>query len=784
MSRIGARAPRKEDARFLRGAGRYVADVKRPGMVEAAIVRSTHAHARIASLDLGAALAHPDVLAVLTPEDVASLDRIPVRVKQRPLHEVDPFLQPVLADGTVRYVGEPIAVVVARDRYVAEDAVELVEVGYEPLPAVTDPVAAADAVDDLLVPAVGHNVAATIDADVGDVEAAIARADLVVSERFSVQRHGAVPLETRGLVAELDPGSGRLTVWGPTKVVHANRQLLASMLGLTPDRIRFVEPDVGGGFGGRGEFYPEDLLIPLAALRIGRPVRWIEDREENLMACNHSREQHHEARLAVSGDGELLALDVRVVNNMGAYVRTHGIRVPELTVNNYPGPYRLRNYRCHVDCVVTNKTPAGTYRCPGRFEGNFVRERLIDIAAGRLGIDPVEMRRRNLIPPDEIPWEVGTYNLDEPVTFDSGDPPHLMERAVELVGYEEFRVEQERARAEGRRLGIGFSCYFEESGLGGPGNTPGEYARVVVGADGHAIVYSGVAALGQGLETVLAQICSEALDVPYENVRVLHGDTDLVPFGGGTWADRGSILGGSACLEAAQAARARLIEVAAALLAAPESAVSLREGTATASVDGDERSMPFGEIVAATFDPARWPHAPGVEGSAVFTAARMTHAPGVDAAIVEVDPGTGLVTIVKHVIVYDIGRCLNPAIVEGQVEGGAAQGIGGAFLEEFVYGDDGQPLATSFRDYLLCGASELPRERIVEVREDHPSPLNPLGIKGAGEVGPAGAGGAFANAVADALGEGEEPITSLPLSPSKVLDYALRTCLPGFARRS
>jgi carbon-monoxide dehydrogenase large subunit len=766
---IGQRVRRKEDPRLLRGDGRYIADCTVPGVLHAAILRSTHAHARIARLDLDAVRAAPGVVAVVAPEDVADVERIPIRVQLEPIPSTIPHLQPHLAQGKVRYVGEPIAVVVATDRYLAEDALELADVDYEELPAVTGGEAALDEGAPLLVEETGSNVAAAFGADVGDVDGAFADADVVVSDVFRTNRHAAVPMETRGLVADYDAKDGRLTVWGPTKVPHANRNLLSRFLGISEDRIRFVEPDVGGGFGGRGEFYPEDFLIPFLALRLRRPVKWIEDRREHLVACNHSRDQIYHAEMAFAADGRILGLRATLIHNTGAYVRTHGVRVAELSVNCFPGSYKVPNYRCEVQSVVTNTTPGGTYRSPGRFEATFVRERLMDLAAAELGLDAAEVRRLNFVRAEEMPYETGTMNLDEPVTFDSGDPPHVFERSLALIGYDGFRERQALARAEGRRLGIGLACYMEESGLGGPGATPGEYARVVVGNSGDVTLFSGVAVLGQGLETVLAQICAEELGIDYVDVEVVHGDTDRVPWGGGTWADRGAIIGGNAALEAAVQVKEKLRDLGANMLEASPDDVEVAGGFVRAK-DDPSRAVAWADIARASWTKRFVLEgvAPGVDATSVFVAQRMCHAPGSEAAIVEVDEETGVVSILEHVVVYDIGRALNPKIVEGQAGGGVVQGIGGAFLEHFAYDEGGQPLAATFMDYLLPSSLDTPLHREIEIREDHPSPLNPLGLKGGGEIGPGAAAALYGNAICDAFRDIDLRLNTLPFSPENL----------------
>ena len=650
------------------------------------------------------------------------LDEVPgpIPVRLHPDPRLEPFLQSALPREKVRYAGEIVAVVVATDRYVAEDAAELVAVEYEPLPAAIDTTEAARPDAPVLFEAAGTNVTMDYVVDYGDLEAAFAGASLVVSGSFRTNRHSGCPIEARGLVATFEDGA--LTVWGPTKVLHGNRRTLAQLLDLPVERIRLVEPAVGGGFGVRGEVYPEDLLIPLLAMRLRRPVKWIEDRAEHLVAANHSREQHHEAALALDAEGRILGLRTKFLLDTGAYVRTHGIRVGEISAKSMIGPYRIPAYQGLVTQVVTNKTPAGTYRGPGRFETNFVRERLIDMAARRLGLDPVEIRRRNLIRADELPCEPGPRDWGEPIVYESGDPSEMLQRALDALGYDELRAEQARG---GKRLGIGIASFMEDGGLGGLGTTPGEFARVVIHTDGTATVFSGVTDMGQGFKTVLAQICADELGLGFDQVDVVHGDTERVESGGGTWASRGAILAGNATLTAAREAR---------------------------------QKRDAGEPLP-------------VEASCTHTQPRMTYSPGAHAVAVEIDPETGVVTIVRQSIAYEVGRALNPGIVEAQIHGGLAQGIGGALLEHYVYDETGQPLATSFMDYLLPTSLDMARTQSVVVSEDAPSPSNPLGVKAVGEVGPSSAGAAIGNAIADALADLDPEIVTLPFTPERVFGW-------------
>jgi carbon-monoxide dehydrogenase large subunit len=767
---VGRSVWRKEDQRLLTGRGRYAADFRLPGMLHAAVLRSPHAHARLGAIGAGAALALPGVAAVVTAEDLGGIGRIPVRLGPRA--SVRACLQPPLARDTVRYVGEPVAFVVAENRYLAEDALDRVRVDYEPLPAVADVWRALEDGAPPLHEAIGGNVVDTIETRRGDAARALAGAAHRVRERLAVQRHTGVPMETRGLTAAHDAGTGVLRLWGVAKVPHFNRRVLADLLGHPEHLIHFVELEVGGGFGIRGEFYPEDLLVPWAAMRLGRPVQWVEDRREHLMAANHSRQQYHDIEIGLDGDGRIVALADRFVVDMGAYIRTHGVVVPELTAALLPGPYRIPNYACEIRCVLTNKTPTGTYRGPGRFEGTFVRERLMDIAAARLGLDPVELRRQNLITPGEMPYEVGGSALNQHTVYDCGDYASALDQALEAVGYRAARAEQAQARRAGRLVGIGVGCLVEKAGLG-----PWEYARVEVDATGHVAVYSGIASVGQGIETTLAQVCADELGVDPGAVTVVHGDSAQVPFGVGGFASRGAAVALPAALEAARKVRAKILRVAAELLEA--SADDLVVGGGAVHVRGvPARTVAFRELARAAV-PGPPGMEPGLYAAHFFEAPRMTYPYGTHVAVVEVDAGTGRVKILRYAIAYDIGRAVNPMIVEGQLVGALAQGIGGALLEELVYDDQGQLLTTTFMDYLVPTAIEMPDSTVTRILEETPTPLNPLGVKGVGEGGSSGCGGTIANAVADALAPLGVPITALPLSPDRLALLIRAAGAPG-----
>src|SRR3989442_3144983 len=599
-----------------------------------------------------------------------------------------------------------------------------------------------------------------------------------IAPGFRTQRPTGVPVGPRGVGASHARAPGFLTVGGPRKVPHFNRRVLADLLGLPQARIRFVEPDVGGGFGVRGEFYPEDFLVPWASIARGRPVKWIEDRREHMMATNHSRQQIHEAEIAATGDGRILALVDHVVVDMGAYIRTHGVSVPELTAALLPGPYRIPAYRCDIDCLLTNKTPTGTYRAPGRFEANFVRERMIDLLARRLGEDPAEIRRRNFIPAEEMPFSVGTAALGVPTVYDTGDYASALDAAVQTADYARFRAEQLEMRKRGRVVGIGVASIVEKSGLG-----PWETARVEIDRAGRLVVYSGVTSVGQGMETTLAQICAEELGQALDDITVVHGDTALVPEGVGAFASRGTVVGGTAVLFAARTVKEKLLDVAARRLEASPADLILTPGRVTVR-GSPARSLTFADLVTAV---------PGIPGGAdgavlsathVFEAPLMTYPYGSHVATVEVDPETGQVTILDYVIAYDVGKAINPRLVEGQLVGGLAQGIGGALLEELVFDSDGQPLSVTFMDYLMPTAMEMPHAITVKILEETPTPLNPLGVKGAGEGGTAAVGAAIANAVSDALAPRGIEVTDLPLSPDRILTLLRRSTRPVVGQTS
>ena len=747
---VGARVLRKEDARLLTGLGRFGADVQRSHTLHARIVRSSTAAGRLIGVDTTAAREVPGVVDVVTAADLEPGLRIPVRLEVQGI-DLSAHLQPILAEEEVRYVGQPVAVVVAEDPYVAEDGAELVEVDLEPTDVLLDATTAQES-----------DVAADFTLGFGDIDAAFHDAAHVVALDFHVGRHTAVPMEPRALVVE--PGTGgQLDIFGATKVPVFNQQVLADLLGLDAYDIRMHHVDAGGGFGVRGEFYPEDFLVPWLALRLRRPVAWTEDRSEHLVAVNHSREQHHRIEIALDADGVILGLRDDVVHDNGGYIRTHGIIVPELTLAMLPGPYRVPAYSGRARVVLTNKTPCGTYRAPGRFEGTTVREQLLDLAADRLGMDRVELRRRNLLSADELPHRRDLSALGTDMVLDSGDYAGLMDQALARIEELGWRERVRQAREQGRLVGLGVANFLEKSGLG-----PYDTADVEITSTGRVRVHSGGTSLGQGIETVLAQVVADELGVGMEQVDVINGDSQLQPYGTGSWASRSTVVAGNAVRGAGRAVATRIVELASRSWEVDPADLELTGGSVRVRGVPD-RSMTLAEVwraaqptspLLASDEPA------GLWARHRFTIDHMTYPYGTHVCLAEVDPGTGGVQVLGYLVAYEVGRAVNPLLVEGQLLGGVAQGVGGSLLEQFRYDDSGQPQATTFMDYLMPTASELPDIDLI-VSEQVPATTNELGVRGAGEGGLTGAGAAVASAVSDALGL--PAMTALPLSPTRVL---------------
>ncbi|HKA41499.1 MAG TPA: xanthine dehydrogenase family protein molybdopterin-binding subunit [Burkholderiales bacterium] len=753
---IGSPVARVEDARLLRGQGTYVADLKRPEMLHAAIVRSPVAHGRIRSVDASAALAMPGVVAVITATDVArELGAVPViQQRQEALSELEPYYQPVIAETKVRYVGEPVAVVVARDPALAEDALDAVTLDIESLPVVADRAASAKS-ETLLFDGTASNCAVTLTATKGNANAAFAAAPYTRRERFRVHRHTAVPMETRGLLAEWDAAQCKLFVSGAAKVPFRNRRALARQMRMAETDIEMVQSDVGGGFGVRGEFYPEDFLIPFAARLTRRPVKWIEDRREHFIATNHARDAECELEIACDRDGTILALRGRAQTDAGAYVRTNGVTPARNMSQVATGPYRIPHVRMEVSLMLTNKTPVGTYRGPGRFETDFFRERLLDIVAGDLGIDRVEIRRRNFIAAGEMPYALATVQpLDGKTAIDSGDYQVTLDRCLAEFDWA-GKTHLDGRLIDGRYHGLGIGCYIEGGASG-----PAEGARLVVEPDGTVSVYTGSSSVGQGVETVCAQIAADTLGMPMERIRgVYHGSTAFVREGYGSFSSRSVVMGGSAIVTVARQLLERIRELAAARLGCAPAEVEILDGCHVLARRG--KSITLAELASA--------HAMdgGISAEGSFSSSKRTYSYGAHAAHVAVDPATGRVEVLDYVAVEDVGRIINPHTLHGQALGAIVQGLGAVLLEELLYDDEGQLRTGTLADYLMPTACECPNIRVVAL-EQCPSPNNPLGAKGAGEGGMIPVGGLICNAVAAALAPLGIVPRELPLSPPRV----------------
>jgi carbon-monoxide dehydrogenase large subunit len=740
---VGRSIERPEDGPLVVGEATFVGDVFREGQLHLRLVRSTIAHGRIVEIDLAAAAAHPGVVAVISATDLPDV-RVPLRMELGDLDSQRRALQPPLATDRVRYVGEPVAAVVARDLPTAEDAAQLVSIDVEELDPVlsTERGTAGDA--PVLHEALGGNVADRFRWRLGDVDALFASADVVVRDVLSTQRHSGIPMETRGLVAEYDGATGRLTIWGAAKVKHFNRAALAAMLGMPEEAINLVECEVGGGFGVRGELYPEDYLVAHLARELRKPIRWIEDRAEHLVATNHSREQDHVLEVAATADGRLLAFRDRARSDMGAYMRTHGAIVPISTSTQMPGPYAWGAFEIQHEVVLTNKTPTGTYRGPGGTEASFARERLLDQVAHQLGISALELRRRNLIRRDQFPFVITYDEGHGGFTHDTGNYVALWDEMLERADVDALADDVERRRLGGELVGIGTAAFAEVAVIG-----PWEQARVTPMEDGRIRVALGVSSVGQGVRTALGQLAADLLGVSFEDVVIDYESTDTTPFGFGAFASRVTTVGGNAVAAAIANLHERARDMTAIRLGVDPSSVDV-DGHVVRGPDGDEVTLL--EL--------------GCVGEGKFVKEDMSVGFGATLAVVSVDPETGVPTVERLVVATDVGTPINPMLVRGQLVGAAAQGVGGALLERFAYDDNGQPLSTTFADYLIPTATDVPAIEVVtaEVRV----PNNPLGLGPAGENGIYGVAPAIANAAAAAIGEGSGVCTALPLTPEKL----------------
>lgn len=752
---IGRSVDRLEDDDLLRANTRFVGSLAFEDMLHMHVVRSPYAHARLKTVIVDKAAMAPGVIAVWVGNDIRDLS--PIGFRRVPDRDLLQYRQRLMALDELRYVGEPVAIVLATDPYLAEDAGRLVAIDAEILPPVLDCEPRPDSRNEPLLR--GRNEIARIEKGYGDIEAAFAAADHKISISCQIARQTAVPMETRGAIAV--PHAAGFELYGAAKVPHANRQELARILSLDIDNVVLREGHAGGGFGVRGELYPEDVLVAFAALRLGRPVKWIEDRSEHFLAINHSRDQMIHLDAAVSEAGVIAGLHARLATDQGAYLRTHEIKVSDLSCAFLPGPYRIPAYRATATVHLTNKTPCGTYRAPGRFEATFAMERMIDAIATALALDPVEVRRRNLISAAEMPFERKIEATGKRVVYDSGDYLQTLETAIETFDLPELRRAAEERRRGGECVGIGVAMFVEKTDT-----ALHETVRLELASDGKIEIVTGTSSLGQGMETALTQIAADGLGLPMDAFRLVRGQTDRIAQSGGTFASRTTLMAGSAIHEASRIFRQKLIEVSAALYGETIDKVIVHgEGC---SIDG--RSLDLLQLRAA-LDMA----APDTQlvAEADFSSGAMACPYGVHIAQVKVDPDDLSVMVEKYHIAYEIGRAVNPDLVRAQLLGGAVQGIGGALMEEISFSADGQPLTTSFAHYVTPRTVDVPAFEIL-VLEDWPSPTNPLGLKGAGEGGINAAGAAVAAAVEDAFGATIAP-RRLPITPKSLFDLLART---------
>lgn len=749
---IGSPVERVEDDRFLRGAGQYTDDLKREGMWRAVVLRSPVGHGRIKSLDVSAALAMPGVRAVLTAADIEG--EIPTIPFRRPNPTIGPYAQPVIAREKVRYYGEPVALVLADEHEVAEDALAAIRLEIEPLPAVVDR-ATGMGKDVLLFERMGKNVASVFEADRGkreETEAAFAQPGLVlVRGRFSTQRQTAMPMEPRGLLAEWDEKRRHLTMSGAAKLPFFNRQTMAKMMGLPETSVDYIEVDVGGGFGARGEFYPEDYLVAYAARKFGRPVKWMEDRREHFTAIGHSRETEADVELAFRKDGTLVGLRGELYVDIGAYVRPNGMTPVRNAAQFMSGPYRIPHIHLEAHAYVSNKTPSGTYRGPGRYEGCFFIERLMDMAATKLGIDRLELRRKNLLTHAEMPYPLAVVLPSDgraETNCDSGDYRETFDRCLADFHWSE-KAKSRGRMADGRYRGLGIACFIEGGASG-----PSEAARMEAEKDGSVSLYVGSSSVGQGVETIMSQIAADALELPIERIRIFKASTNLLKEGWGSYGSRATVMGGNAVVMCAERLLERFRAVAAERLGVAPADLKITDGVARAA---DGRSVPLDEAARAG----------AIASEARFDNWKPTYTYGAAAVEVVVDPGTGGVEVVDFVTVDDVGRIINPLTLHGQVMGAVVQGFGAAFSEALVYDKNGTLLVGSLADYVVPSSTDYPHMHCVSL-ENYPSPTNPLGAKGAGEGGIIPVGAAVANALADALSSFGAAPDHLPLSPERV----------------
>jgi carbon-monoxide dehydrogenase large subunit len=762
---FGARVARLEDPALLTGQGRFVDDVRLAGTLSACFVRSPHAHARIRAIDTARARALPGVHAVLTADDLPprmARAQIPMLVPSPAIRT--PRTQTALARGEVCYVGETIAAVIAEDRYLAEDAAHAVEIDFDVLPAVSDCRDAARPGAPAVHTDLAGNIAAEIPMSYGDVDAAFAGAAHVFEEELFLHRGGAMTLETRAVLASRD-ASGVLTVWSSTQTPHLCRATLADLFERDLEQIRVIAPLVGGGFGTKAPFYAEEAVIPAAAEALGRPVKWIEDRREHFLSASQERDQHWQVAIAVDNHGKILGLRGSMMHDAGAYL-PWGIIVPYIAATTFPGPYVVPAYRFHTKVVLTNRVPTTVVRGAGRPQAVFAMERLMDRLARELKLDRAEVRARNMIGPERMPYAVGLVFRDgKPMTYASGDFPRSQEQALARAGYADFRARQDEARRQGRHIGIGLANYVEGTGLG-----PFEGVTVRVLPNGKVAVASGATTQGQGTRTTLSQIVADQVGCRIDDIIMTLGDTAAIPQGVGAFASRQAINAGSSAQIAGTEVRGKIVALAALTLGVTEDDIDVEDGRAIAR-GGNRPSLTFGELarLAQGMPGFSLPagQAPGLEHTAYFAPPQASYCNGTHVAVVEVDVMSGGVTLLDYTVAHDSGRVINPLIVDGQVQGGVAHGIGNALFEWMKYDASAQPLTTTFADYLLPAAPDVPRMTVEHI--ETPNPLNPLGVKGAGEGGTIPAPAAIVSAIEDALSPFAVHFAEAPLTPERIV---------------
>lgn len=767
---VGTPVPRKEDRRLLSGQGTFVADMQLPRMAEAAFLRSPFARANIVQIDTARASAMDGVVAVYTAADLEGrvepftrqfyTNPDPQLVEDTNL-VVRAYMADVMAKDSVMRVGEPVAVVIARDRYTAEDAVELIDVEYEPLTPVVSVEQALSDDAPVLHPDFGNNVHASFTVRGGDVDEAFSSADRIVKERFRIARGVGVPMETRGTLAVWDAGRRKLTTHTTNQRPHLLRTYISEMLGLAEENVRVVVPDMGGSFG--GGIYAEEVILSFLAIDLERPVRYIEDRQENLLNARHSRDQAHEVEIAFNDDGRIVGLKDRFTIDNGIH-NPMAITLPFNTAAHLRGEFKIDNFEIDAICAVTNKMGCTPVRGAGRPEASFIMDRMVHIVSEELNLDPAEVRFRNLIPADEMPYDMGMmYRDGKPMIYDAGDYPEQLRMILGLAEYEKFRKEQVTSKEDGRHIGIGLGAYVEGSGYG-----PFEGAEVKIDMSGHVIVHSGSSPHGQAHETTLAQVAADEIGADIKDVIVRAGDTALVQHGGGTYASRSAVTAGSAVCLAARKVRRKLETVAAHLLEIDVNDIQVEEGKIFPK-GAPDRGLTLAEVVHATAPASgNLPEGsePGLQATAYYVPPTVTFSSGTHVAIVEVDAETGFVKILRYFVVDECGVVLNPMVVDGQIDGGVIHGVGLALFEEAVFNEDGQPLTGTFMDYLLPTSMESPP--IEAAHQEYPSLLNPLGAKGVGEGGTVSAPAAVANAICDALSPLRIRLTEMPMTPDRV----------------